>query len=135
MMRRGPYRAWIACVAVALLPLATAAHAEPETTSGPNVVFVLIDDLGWTGLSVTMDEKVPAALSDFHQTPHIATLAGEGMRFSRAYAPSAMCTPSRAAFLTGRSPAALHMTTPGPARRETRRKVIPPLHVTDLPER
>lgn len=134
MPSRRPYRGWTLWVAAAALLCTTSARADPEVQSAPSVVFVLIDDLGWTGLSVTMDEKVPQARSDLHETPRIAELADEGMRFSHAYAPSAMCTPSRASLLTGRSPAALHMTTPGPARRRTDRKVIPPLHVTDLPE-
>lgn len=85
----------------------------------PNIVLILTDDMGWTGTSVEMDDRVNESKSDFYQTPNIETLAEQGMRFSNAYAPASLCTPSRAAILTGKTPAELHMTTPGggPARR------------------
>ena len=90
--------------------------------------------MGWTGLSVASDDRMPESKSDFYQTPHLESLARDGMRFSSAYAPASMCTPTRASLLTGKSPAQLHMTTPGPAGRSSgNRKVIPPQHVTDLP--
>jgi arylsulfatase A-like enzyme len=93
---------------------AAPARAQDADARTPfNIVLVLIDDLGWTGLSVQSDERVAGSRSDFYQTPHLAKLAEQGMRFSRAYAPAALCTPSRASILTGRTPAGLHITTPG----------------------
>lgn len=77
----------------------------------PNFVFILIDDMGWTGTSVKMDPRVDESKSDFYQTPNIEKLAAQGMRFSNAYSPASLCTPSRAAILTGKTPAELHMTT------------------------
>jgi hypothetical protein len=61
----------------------------------PSFVFILADDMGWTGLSTSMDDGVPGSKSDFYQTPRIDELARQGMRFSNAYSPSSMCTPSR----------------------------------------
>lgn len=100
----------------------------------PSFVFILADDLGWTGLSCRASDTVSASRSDFYQTPRIAELARQGVRFSSAYSPSSMCTPSRASLLTGKGPALLRMTTPGPAKGQPQdRKLIPPRHVDALP--
>ena len=100
----------------------------------PSFVFILPDDMGWTGLSCPVDDRVPASKSDFYQTPRIDELARQGMRFSNAYSPSSMGTPSRASLLTGKSPALLRMTTPGPAKGQPKdRKLIPRRHVDALP--
>ncbi len=70
----------------------------------------MVDDQGWTGTSVQMDPNVPFSKSDYYETPNLETLAAQGMRFPNAYSGSAMCSPSKAALLTGKSPAQLHMT-------------------------
>ena len=113
----------------------TSLYAAPETESSkPNFVLILIDDLGWTGLSVQMDQALPQSKSDFYQTPRLEQFAQQSMRFSNAYAPAAMCTPTRASILTGKSPAKLHMTTPGPPDRQPKQqKVILPRHINSLP--
>ncbi|MDP7033761.1 MAG: sulfatase-like hydrolase/transferase [Planctomycetota bacterium] len=103
--------------------------------SKPNIVFILVDDMGWTGTSVPAHNKIKDSRSDYYQTPSLEKLATQGMTFSSAYASSPMCTPSRASFLTGKSPAQLHMTTPGPVQRaQSYMKVIPPVHLNSLPE-
>ena len=107
--------------------LAGVAHGQP------NFVLILADDMGWTGTSVAMDERVPESKSSFMRTPNIEVLAKNGMRFSRAYSPGALCTPSRAAILTGKTPARLHMTTPG-GKTETYHKLAQPDSVRSLPE-
>jgi len=122
----------------ALLGATTAAlrafPARGATPAAPNFLFVLVDDMGWTGLSTPMDDRVDASMSDFYRTPRLAKLAAQGMRFSNAYASASLCTPSRASILTGKSPAALHMTTPGPARgQDLSRKLTPPRHVSQFP--
>lgn len=76
---------------------ATASAANP-----PNIVLFLIDDMGWRDLG--------AYGSDYYQTPAIDRLAKEGVKFTDAYAACAVCTPSRAALLTGKYPARLLMT-------------------------
>ncbi len=111
------------------LLLACVAHAQP-----PNFVFILVDDMAWSGTSAEMIEGDAQSKSDFYQTPNIEKLAEQGMRFSNAYAPASMCTPSRAAILTGKTPAELHMTTPGGGRVQAWHKLAAPRHLMDLPE-
>ncbi|KQO20239.1 sulfatase [Acidovorax sp. Leaf78] len=60
----------------------------------PNIVFILADDLGWADLSVY-------GATDF-ATPHLDRLAGQGVRFTQAYANSAVCSATRIALITGR---------------------------------
>ena len=67
-----------------------------------NIIFVLIDDLGWRDLSCYG--------STFYETPFIDALAKEGMRFTDGYAACPVCSPSRASFLTGKYPARLKTT-------------------------
>lgn len=68
----------------------------------PNVVFILVDDMGW------MD--IGANGSTFYETPNIDRLASEGVRFTQAYASSPVCSPTRASILTGKNPARLNLT-------------------------
>jgi len=84
--------------------------ANLNAAGRPNFVFIQGEGQGWNSLSIEMDERVPSSKSDFFHTPNLAALALEGMRFSRFYAPSPRCTPSRAAYLTGKSPAQLRIT-------------------------
>ena len=62
----------------------------------PNVVVVSIDDLGWDELGCYGNE--------FNETPHIDRLAREGTRFTSAYAAAPLCSPTRAALMTGLYP-------------------------------
>ncbi len=68
----------------------------------PNVLFILIDDMGWMDLSCQG--------STFYETPNIDRIAREGMRFTRAYASCPVCSPTRASILTGKYPARLGIT-------------------------
>jgi arylsulfatase A len=72
-----------------------AAQAEAGSDR-PNIVFVLADDLGYGDL--------PCYGNPIARTPHLDRFATESMRFTDFYAPSAVCSPSRAGILTGRSP-------------------------------
>ena len=65
--------------------------------SRPNVVFILADDLGWGDLSCYGRPD--------YRTPNLDRLASQGIRFTDAYSASAVCTPTRCAFFTGRYPA------------------------------
>ena len=76
----------------------------------PNFVFLLGEGQGWNSLSVEMDPDVPESKSTSFRTPSFERLAAKGMRFARFYAPSPRCTPSRASYFTGKSPAQLGMT-------------------------
>ena len=68
----------------------------------PNILFVLVDDLGWMDLGVQGNPWYP--------TPNIDRVAAEGMRFTDYYAPSTVCSPSRAAMMSGLSPARTGIT-------------------------
>ena len=68
----------------------------------PNIVFFLVDDLGWS--------DVGCYGSNFHETPHIDRLAKQGMRFDNAYSTCHVCSPSRASILTGKYPARTDLT-------------------------
>lgn len=89
----------------------------PATAAQPNFIVIYGEGSGWASTSVQMDDRNPASKSSTIKTPNMERLAATGMRFSDGYAPSPRCTPSRAALLTGCSPAQLHMTFVGDGRR------------------
>jgi arylsulfatase A-like enzyme len=61
-----------------------------------NILLIHVDDLGWADLGVYG--------SDFYETPHLDKLAGEGMLFTHSYAAASICSPTRAAMMTGKYP-------------------------------
>lgn len=76
---------------------------EPSATPRrPNIVLLIVDDLGWADLGCYG--------SSFHETPHIDALAAKGVRFTHAYAAGSVCSPTRASFFTGRHPVRLDIT-------------------------
>ncbi len=85
-----------------LLAAAPAPAASDPAARKPNFVVFLIDDMGW--------RDIGANGSRFFKTPNIDRLAAGGMRFTQAYAACAVCSPTRAALLTGKYPARLHLT-------------------------
>src|SRR5689334_19331865 len=87
------------------LLLAGPAFAAPPAK--PNIVLILADDLGINDLGCYGRKE--------HHTPHLDHLATQGMRFTCAYA-QPVCSPDRAALLTGKAPARLHLTTFLPGR-------------------
>lgn len=76
-------------------------HSQ-EIPDNFNVILIHVDDLGRTDLGVFG--------SDFYDTPHINQLAKEGVVFTQSYAAAAICSPTRAALLTGKYPARLGIT-------------------------
>ena len=95
--------------------------------SKPNVLFLLVDDLGWADLGVYG--------ADLHETPNIDRFARSGVRFTQAYAASPVCSPTRASILTGKHPARLHLTIWREAAHNPPldRKLIPPRTMDHLP--
>ena len=75
-------------------------RANVESNPPPNILFVLVDDVGWKDVGYNK-----ARLAE---TPNLDRLSGEGMSFTQAYAPAPICSASRAAILTGKSPARLN---------------------------
>ncbi len=104
---------------ICLLPLALLATAwlalVGRSADRVNIIFMLADDQGWNGLSVAMHPNVQGSKSELFQTPNLERLAAEGMRFSSAYAPAPVCSPTRISIQTGKSPAQLHWTKAAPA--------------------
>lgn len=96
----------------------------------PNIVFMLSDDQGWSGLSVAMHPDVPGSIGSIYHTPNLEKLAAQGMRFSAGYAPASVCSPTRISLMTGKSPAALHWTKAAPP--ETGRKLTEPRNIKNL---
>lgn len=85
-----------------LIFAAFAGAAGAAESDRMNVVFILIDDLGWKDLGCYG--------SDYYRTPNIDALAAEGMRFTDGYAACNVCSPTRAAVMTGKYPARLLLT-------------------------
>lgn len=107
-----------ACV----VPSAVAA-AEP-----PNIVFILADDLAWSDLGCYGNTV--------HETPNIDRLAEDGVRFTQAYAPAPICSASRAAILTGKTPARLNfefVTKADPGRQQLDVPLQSPPFTLNLP--
>ncbi|MCA9248119.1 MAG: sulfatase [Planctomycetales bacterium] len=84
-----------------------------DAARSPNIVFILADDLAWSDLACYGNA--------IHDTPHIDELAKTGLRFTQAYAPAPICSASRAAILTGKTPARLQFefVTKGEPGRQT----------------
>lgn len=100
----------------------------------PNVIVIVLDDFGWADLG--------SYGSTFHDSPHIDALARRGMRFTNGYAACPVCSPSRAALMTGKYPARLNLTDwlPGRPDRPSQKLLRPsfkqqlPLEETTLAE-
>jgi arylsulfatase A-like enzyme len=93
----------------AFIPLVWALVCPPchagtpkQKTRPPNIVVILMDDLGWADLGCYG--------SKFYETPNIDRLAKRGLRFTNAYAAAPVCSPTRASIMTGKHPARLHLT-------------------------
>ena len=91
---------------LALLALAISLHAAEK----PNIVLVFADDLGVNDLGCYGRKD--------HNTPNLDKLAAQGLRFTCAYTAQPICSPSRAALMTGKCPARLHLTNFLPGRAD-----------------
>ncbi len=94
--------------ATPVLLLLGCASAPPalEHEPQPNVVLVLVDDLGWWDLACYGNPAV--------ETPRIDAFCADSVKFTDAYAAAPVCSPTRAAIMTGQSPARLHITNHAP---------------------
>ncbi|MEX0727772.1 MAG: sulfatase-like hydrolase/transferase [Planctomycetaceae bacterium] len=86
------------------IAIASAADESPR----PNIVLIFADDLGINDLACYGRKD--------HRTPHLDRLASQGMRFTCAYTAQPICSPSRAALMTGKCPARLNLTNYLPGR-------------------
>ncbi len=120
-------------VIVGLVAAALAA-GRPAAAAPPNIVLIFADDLGVNDLGCYGRTE--------HETPRLDALAAQGMRFTCAYTAQPICSPSRAALMTGKCPARLHLTNflPGRADAASQRLLQPviegqlPLEETTLAE-
>jgi arylsulfatase A-like enzyme len=96
------------------------ASAPAPQIARPNIVFILVDDMGWRDLAVTG--------STFYETPAIDQLARDGMRFTNAHSAYPRCVPSRYAILTGKNPARSQVPGGKQAIRPTDYTIAQALH-------
>ena len=94
----------IRIVRLVLLPACLALATTMAPARGPNVVFIMADDLGW--------QDVGFMGAEFFETPHIDRLAGEGMVFTAAASGGPNCSPTRACLMSGCYPPRHHIYTP-----------------------
>ncbi len=81
---------------LALVLVTLSLTAPVRAADQPNIIVILVDDMGWMDLSCQG--------SDYYRTPAIDRLATEGLRFTNGYAACAVCSPTRAALQSGRYP-------------------------------
>ncbi|HEY7308377.1 MAG TPA: sulfatase-like hydrolase/transferase [Gemmataceae bacterium] len=121
----------LVCTSAFLVTMASATAGRGADGERLNVVLILADDLGWADLGCYG--------SSYHRTPHLDRLAAQGMRFTDAYAACPVCSPTRAALMTGKYPARLNLTDWLPGRpdrpdqkllRPAIRHALPPTETT-----
>jgi arylsulfatase A-like enzyme len=78
--------------------------ASGKPPARPNIIFFLVDDMGWMDCSVYG--------SKYYETPNIDRLSKRGIVFNNAYTASPLCSPTRASIMTGKYPERFHLTTP-----------------------
>jgi arylsulfatase A len=122
-MRFSAHTTAIALAAVTAIALGALGHAAEAVK--PNVVLIVADDLGWTDLGCFG--------SDLYPSPHLDGLARDGMRFTANYSACTVCSPTRAAMLTGKYPARLHITDWIPGLPPENPKLIVPDFTKHLP--
>ncbi len=82
---------------------ATPDSSSVASSSKPNIVFILADDLGWSDTTLY-------GTTQYYETPHIQALADRGVLLSQAYTASPVCSPTRASIMSGNWPARYGLT-------------------------
>jgi len=110
---------------IALLPFCAESKSKPTQQDKPNVLIVFVDDLG------AMD--IGSYGATFHETPNIDAFAKSAVRFTDAYSASPVCSPSRAALLTGKAPERVGITDWIPGNQGGSKKLSTPSIYNELP--
>ena len=84
---------------VVCLLLCLAFQFRDSDAAQPNIVHIMVDDLGWQDVACYYRDYHTD--EPFYETPHLDRMASRGVRFMQAYSPAMTCAPSRAAFMTG----------------------------------
>ena len=91
----------------------------------PNVIFILVDDLGWNDLGYTG--------SKFYESPNIDTLSNYSFHFTNAYSASPVCSPTRASIMTGKHPSRVNITDWIPGNDPKDKPLLGPKDLDALP--
>lgn len=102
-----------------------AQEAAGESAEPPNIVLVLIDDMGWSDLGCYGNQ--------FHETPYIDRLAEQGVRFTDFYAACPVCSPTRASIQAGQYQARFSLTDFIPGHWRPFEKLVVPPNASHLP--
>ena len=89
------------CFVIAVFVIFISCH-KSRVIVPPNVIMIIADDLGWS--------QIGCYGSSFYKTPNIDKLAKSGIKFMNAYSAASICSPTRAAIMTGKYPARLDLT-------------------------
>src|SRR5262245_58644773 len=104
---------------------ATVLAAAAPAAERPNVVLILADDLGWADLGCYGNR--------YHETPRLDRLAAQGQRLTDFYAAAPVCSPTRAAIMSGQAPARLGVTAHIPGHWRPFEKLCEPPPALVLP--
>ena len=91
----------------------------------PNIIFILVDDLGWNDLGYTG--------SEFYESPNIDTLSNYSFQFTNAYSASPVCSPTRASIMTGKHPSRVNITDWIPGNDPQDKPLLGPQDLDALP--
>ena len=112
-------------VFILLLWLFCSCDISKKTTKQPNVIFILVDDLGWKDLGYSG--------SEFYETPNLDEFSKESFEFTSAYAASSVCSPTRASIMTGKHPARVNITDWIPGVDPKNKPLLGPKDLHQLP--
>ncbi len=123
LLPRGVARLALFFLTALALPAAEECGAQPDKANPPNIVMMLVDDMGWAD---------PGCFgSTFYETPNIDRLCASAMKFNAGYAACPVCSPTRASIMTGRHPVRVDITDWIPGRRLTPAQGARLQHVDD----